>query len=244
MKREIAMQAERVLTHRRDAWWLEPLLIVLGLGGFTIYATWAALQGAHYEYGNYLSPFYSPLIKPDWWPFSPAIFILWSPLGFRLTCYYYRKAYYRSFFWDPPACAVGEFRKGYQGETRFPFILQNLHRYFLYTAIVVLAFLWYDAIYAFFFNGRFGVAVGSLVLLLNVALLSLYTFSCHSIRHLIGGNQDCFSTCPNRYALWKRASVLNEHHMLWAWVSLFTVAFADLYIRLLSMGIIQDVRLL
>ncbi len=112
---------------RRDAWWLELLPVVAVLGAFSVYATWRALEGAYYEWGPYLSPFYSPLIQPRWWPFSPAILILGGPLGFRATCYYYRKAYYRSFFLDPPACSVGEFRPHkYRGETAFPLILQNL----------------------------------------------------------------------------------------------------------------------
>ena len=93
-----------------------------GLGTFIVYSTWAAFQGAHYYFGNYVSPFYSPEIfgnsphagldqSPAWWPawllFSPALFILWAPGGFRLTCYYYRGAYYKAFWADPPACTVG-----------------------------------------------------------------------------------------------------------------------------------------
>ena len=98
-----------------------------------MYATWAAFQGDHYRFGPYLSPFYSPELfgiaagwfgaKPGWWPgwlpFSPAILILWAPGGFRLTCYYYRGAYYKAFWADPPACAVGEPRESYRGERRF-----------------------------------------------------------------------------------------------------------------------------
>lgn len=232
------------LTMRTDTWWVEPLLVVLVLGGFAVYATWAALQNAHYQYQNYLSPFYSPLLTPAWWPFSPAFLILWAPGGFRLTCYYYRKAYYRAFFWDPPACAVREFRSDYHGETRIPLVLQNLHRYFLYASLVVLVFLWVDAVHGFIFNGRFGIGVGSLVLLANTALLSLYSFSCHSFRHLVGGNLDCFSTCPIRYRAWQGVSRLNAGHALWAWISLWGVALADLYVRLLSMGVIRDVRFL
>src|ERR687896_113002 len=137
-------------TSRRDAWWLELIPVVVILGGFSIYATWRAFEGQYYEWGPYLSPFYSPLIKPDWWPLSPAILILWAPLGFRATCYYYRKAYYRAFFLDPPACAVGEPRgHKYRGETAFPLILQNLHRYFLYVALIFIVILTYDAIVSF-----------------------------------------------------------------------------------------------
>jgi len=232
---------------RRDAWWLEPLPVILVLGGFSFYATWRAFEGAHYEWGPYLSPFYSPLIKVSWWPLSPAILILWGPLGFRATCYYYRKAYYRSFFLDPPACAVGEPRSHqYRGETAFPLILQNLHRYFFYLALIFLIVLWYDAIHAFWFAGHFGIGVGSLVLLANIILLSLYTLSCHSLRHIIGGNVDCFSCVAfggPRHTAWRGTSFLNEHHMLFAWLSLFSVGLSDLYIRMVATGGISDLRL-
>ncbi|MFI5323355.1 MAG: succinate dehydrogenase [Thermodesulfobacteriota bacterium] len=238
--------AQNAITLRRDAWWVAPLITAIVLGAFGIYSTWRALSNADFIYGPYLSPFYSPYILVSWWHFSPAILILWAPLGFRATCYYYRKAYYRSFFLSPPACAVRPMSKegSYTGETRFPFILQNIHRYFFYAAGVVLFFLWVDAFKALKFEDGFGVGVGTLVLFANAALLTMYSLSCHSFRHLIGGNLDVFSKCPTRFALWGKASALNEHHMLWAWVSLFGVAFADLYIMLLARGVITDVRLI
>ena len=235
-------------TSRRDAWWLEILPVVALLGLFAIYATVRAFEGRYYEWGPYLSPFYSPLIDPEhrWWPFSPALLILVGPLGFRATCYYYRKAYYRGFFLDPPACAVGEGRRSYRGETAFPFLLQNFHRFFLYLAILFLAFLGYDAIRAFWFDGRFGIGVGSLVLTLNVVLLTLYTFSCHSLRHLAGGAVDCFSCSASgraRHRVWKWVTALNERHGLLAWISLVAVGLTDLYVRELACGAIRDVRL-
>src|SRR5437773_5541331 len=237
-------------TQRRDAWWVEILPVVVVLGLFGVYATLRAFEGAYYEWGPYLSPFYSPLIdaKHRWWPFSPAILILGGPLGFRVTCYYYRKAYYRAFFLDPPACAVAE-REGrrYRGETAFPFVLQNVHRWFLYLAVVFLGFLWYDAVRAFFFEGRFRIGVGSLVLLVNIVLLSLYLLSCHSLRHLAGGRTDCFS-CVSfgkaRFSTWRGLTSLNERHMLFAWLSLFSVGLADLYVRSVACGAIRDLTLL
>ena len=233
---------------RRDAWWVELVPVILVLGAFSIYATWRAFENNYYEWGPYLSPFYSPLIKPSWWPLSPALLILGGPLGFRATCYYYRKAYYRAFFLDPPACAVGEGRSHrYRGETAFPLVLQNLHRYFLYLALIFLIILWYDAFHAFWFNGRFSIGVGSVVLLVNIVLLSLYTISCHSLRHLAGGKVDCFSCVAfggARHGAWKRLTFLNERHMLFAWLSLFSVGLADLYIRLVASGTIHDLRLL
>lgn len=231
-------------TQRKDLWWIEPLVYAIGLGLFIIYATWAAFQGKYYEWSPYLSPFYSPLILVDWWKFSPAFLILWIPAGFRLTCYYYRKAYYRSYFMDPPACAVSEgcLRK-YSGETTFPLIMQNLHRYFLYGATFLLVSLWYDVFKAFFFNGQFGIGVGTIVLFVNTFLLSMYSLSCHSCRHLIGGYKDSFK-CGYQYKTYNLISKMNEHHMFWAWTSLFMVGFADLYVRMLAMGIWTDVRLL
>lgn len=235
-------------TERKDLWWAQPSLVFLGLTAFAIYSTWAALQGNNYQFGPYLSPFYSPLFLFDWWHWSPAFLILWAPLGFRATCYYYRKAYYRSFFLDPPACAVGEFGENrYSGETQFPFILQNLHRFFFYLASLILIVLWYDVYEALFFDEKFGVGVGTLVLFVNTSFLTLYTFSCHSFRHLIGGHLNCFSSCAlnkAKYKTWTKVSILNEHHMLWAWISLCTVGLADLYVRLCAMGIIHDVRLI
>ncbi|MGH9873604.1 MAG: succinate dehydrogenase [Pyrinomonadaceae bacterium] len=239
-------------TTRRDTWWLELIPAALVLSAFTVYAIWRTFENGYYEFGPYLSPFYSPLIKPRWWPLSPAILILWAPLGFRATCYYYRKAVYRSFLLDPPACAVGESHPHrYSGETKFPLILQNLHRYFLYVALIFLVILWYDAISAFWFaapDGKhFGIGVGSLVLVANITLLSFYTLSCHSLRHIVGGKVDCFSCVAMggaRHSVWRRLSILNEHHMLSAWLSLFSVGLADFYIRLVASGAIVDLRLL
>src|SRR5438309_2872750 len=232
---------------------MENIPVIILLGGFGLYATLRAFEGKFYEAGPYLSPFYSPLIDAShhWWHYSPALLILAFPLGFRVTCYYYRKAYYRAFFLDPPGCAVGESHAHrYSGETRFPFILQNLHRYFLYVAIVFLGILWYDAITAFWFPSatgkHFGVGIGSLVLLANIILLTGYTLSCHSLRHIVGGNVDCFSCVVAggpRHGAWRGVSFLNERHMLFAWLSLFSVGLADFYVRLVASGAIRDMRL-
>ena len=248
-------------TDRRDAWWAGPVATALTLGAFIIYSTFRVFYNAEYDAGHgsrsgvlpehayLLSPFYSPLIILPWLPAwnSPAMLILWMPGGFRLTCYYYRKAYYRSFFLDPPACAVGEPRNEYAGETRL-LKFQNIHRYFLYLALVFLVILAIDAVHAALWPTEggglaFGVSVGTLVLMANVVLLSLYTFSCHSLRHLVGGNVDCFSCVKfgrARQRMWHGASALNRNHMLWAWTSLFGVALADLYVWLVASEQIRD----
>jgi len=239
------------VTDRRDLWWVDPLLTLLVLAGFVVYATLRAIVNRDYQAGELLSPFYSPNLGrwtplPQW--LSPAILILWAPGGFRLTCYYYRKAYYRSFTLHPPGCAIAEGRRGeYKGETAFPLILQNLHRYLLYVALAVLVFLWYDVWKALWPQGQFGITIGTLVLAVNSTLLTMYTFSCHSLRHLVGGQVDCFSAnavCRARYRAWGKLSVPNERHMLWAWTSLFGVMFADFYVWMVASGRITNLRII
>jgi hypothetical protein len=223
-------------------WWLQPAATVTILSGFVVYATWAALQG-HGSIGSYLSPFYSPPIAIASIPISSAFRVLWAPAGFRATCYYYRKAYYRSYFADPISCMMPESRARYAGETALPFILNNLHRYLLYAALVVLVFLWIDAIKAFMFNGRFGVHLGSLLFLVNVVLLSGYTLGCHAFRHIVGGNLDCYSCARGgraRFRLWQWVTPLNHAHAVWAWASLFSVVAVDVYLRLLMGNAIVD----
>jgi hypothetical protein len=252
-------------TMRRDAWWVQPLVVFIILSAFVVYATWAALQNEFYAFGNYLSPLYSPLLfsdsphawihggRPAWLPgfipFSPALLILPFPGGFRLTCYYYRGAYYKSFWADPPACTVGEPRKSYRGERFLPLVIQNSHRYFLYIALIFILILASDAYRAMWFadpsTGRetFGIGVGTIVLVINVILLGGYTLGCHSLRHLVGGFLDQLSRAPARKKTYDCVSCLNRGHQRWAWLSLFWVAFTDVYIRLCAMGLWHDVRL-
>ncbi|HEX8229734.1 MAG TPA: succinate dehydrogenase [Chloroflexia bacterium] len=246
-----AGRAPLPLNARRDNWWIKPLTTVVVLGAFVLYSAFRGLENQFYLVEPYLSPLYSPLIITNWsifgWTISPALYILIFPLSFRLTCYYYRLAYYRAFFWDPPACAVPEplERRHYTGERQFPFVLQNIHRYALYAALVFIVILSIDAIKGFFFHDGFGVGVGSLVLTINVILISLYTFSCHSFRHLTGGRVNCYSctlASRTRYGVWKQISFLNSKHSLYAWASLVWVALTDLYIRSVAAGWITDFR--
>lgn len=252
-------------TRRRDTWWVQPVVVFLILTGFVVYATWAAFQNAHYTSGPYLSPFYSPELfgdsphawfgpRPDWWPgwlpFSPALLILPFPALFRFTCYYYRGSYYKAFWADPPGCAVGEPRQTYLGERYFPLVFQNVHRYFLMISVGFLGFLSYDVWLSLWFTDpasgarEFGIGLGSLVLLVNVIALGGYVFGCHSMRHILGGFRDQFSRTPGFRMPYRCSTCLNRGHHRWAWTSLFTVAFADLYIRLCSMGIWTDPRIL
>lgn len=274
-------------TYRTDEWWSHPLAVFVGLSLFVVYGLVRtfypvfvpAAPGIEYE--SLLSPFFSPLLFsiepgshhavfgtfPGGWPRllrSPAILILWAPLGLRLTCYYYRKAYYRAFFQDPTACAVGEPREDYEGETGL-LVFQNLHRYFLYLGLLFIVFLTFDAVRSLFWNvpagapfwaGDVEVHLGTLILATNAFLLAGYTLGCHSLRYLAGGKMRCFS-CPNnprngggssksisgRYGLWKSVTRLNVNHSSWAWFSLFMVAFTDFYVWMVSIGVWPDYTL-
>ena len=255
-------------TNRTDTWWVGPTVTLVGLVAWGIYYFWAASQAQYYYAGPYLSPFYAPLLFTDvtaagsaplehawfggwpaWWPSSipasPAFLIMLFPASFRATCYYYRKAYYRSFFGTPPGCAVGPVPQGrYAGETGL-LIFQNLHRYTLYFAILLLPFLYIDAFLAFSYEGELGIGVGSVIILMNAILLTGYTFGCHAWRHLIGGQLNCFSCggmAQVRFNLWRPSSWLNARHMQFAWLSLYWILFADVYVRLVSMGMITDLN--
>jgi hypothetical protein len=235
-------------TLRKDNWWVGPAATFVVISSFIVYATYRALENKYYAFGPYLSPLYSPLFDTSklGLPLTPAMLILPFPGAFRFTCYYYRKAYYRSFAMSPPACAVGGRSPGsYDGERKL-LLFQNLHRFALYFALLFLVFLWHDFYKGLWFDHHLGFGGGSLMLLLNCTFLSLYTFSCHSVRHLVGGGIDSYSEAPLgalRHKVWGWVSKININHMLFAWISLFGVALTDLYIRMVASGAITDFRL-
>jgi hypothetical protein len=244
-------------TLREDRWWLLPLTTFVVFSAFVVYATWRAFAGVDYYAAPYVSPFYSPCLSAncvpmeagpnvallgEWWTLSPALIFLALPLGFRLTCYYYRKAYYRSFWASPPSCAVAEPHRSYSGETRFPLVMNNIHRYFFYPAFVISVILTYDAVLGFrnadYEWGHMGL--GTVILVVNSLLVWGYTISCHSCRHIFGGRLKSFSKNPVRYRMWTWISKLNGRHAQLAWYSLFSLAIADLYVYLLATGTITD----
>jgi len=247
-------------TLRSDRWWLAPLVTNLGLATFVIYAAVRSFVRSAYWVADYhyLTPFYSPCLSESCVPGSSHFgtpfgeLPVWIPLGFvvlpfllgfRLTCYYYRKAYYRSVWASPPACAVAEPHAKYSGETRFPLILQNAHRYFFYVACLVSIINTYDAVIAFHAkDGGFGFGLGNIILAGNVIMLWAYTLSCHSCRHVVGGRLRHFSRHPLRYRAWTLVSKLNVRHMTLAWTTLGTLVLADLYVLLVSSGTISDLR--
>ncbi|HZT67316.1 MAG TPA: hypothetical protein VFA11_16120 [Acidimicrobiales bacterium] len=258
------LEAERRGTRpanlRVDWWWLQPAITFVVLLGFVVYSTWTVFTPHDFYAGpsvgrHYLSPYYSPCITNrckggttwnlvSWWPFSAGILMMPFPILFRATCYYYRKAYYRSFWLSPPACAVPDAHGSYTGESRFPLILQNLHRFAFYLIIPFPIILLWEAIKGLEFgSGHWGLGLGSIILFVNAFLLGFYTLGCHAGRHICGGHLNAFSKGPVRYWVWKQMTRFNLHHMGWAWTSLVFVAWTDIYIRLVASGVIHDPRL-
>ena len=94
------------------------------------------------------------------------------------------------------------------------------------------------------FTFSFGIGVGTIVLAVNVTMLSGYALGCHSMRHLIGGGKDELKRAVFGRAGYNCVNCLNSNHMKWAWGSLFWVAFSDLYVRLCSLGVLTDWRIL
>ena len=247
-------------TLRKDSWWRKPIITAVLLAIWVLYATVRVFTGHWYfvpQY-HYLTPFYSPCVSGECVPGSSSLGT-WIPavppiipyafvtlpfiLGFRLSCYYYRGAYYRAFWQAPTACAVREPHARYTGESRFPLIAQNLHRYLFYFVLLVSVLNTWDASQAFRGpDGNFGFGLGSLILLANVVLLWGYTLSCHSCRHITGGRLKHFSKHPVRYWIWTQVSRMNVRHMQLAWITLGTLMLADLYVMLVASGAISDLR--
>jgi hypothetical protein len=247
-------------TLRKDRWRRAPAITAVLLSIWVGYATVRVFTGHWYwvEQYHYLTPFYSPCVSGECVPGSSSLGT-WIPavppiipyafvslpfvLGFRLSCYYYRRAYYRAFWRSPAACAVREPHARYSGETKFPLIMQNLHRYFFYMAAAISVLNTWDAAQAFRgHDGNFGVGLGSLIILGNVILLWAYTISCHSCRHITGGRLKHFSKHPVRYWAWTQVSKLNAKHMQLAWTTLGTLMLTDLYVMLVAAHAISDLR--
>ena len=248
-------------TLRKDNWWREPRITAAALTIWVAYACVHVFLGRWYwvpRY-HYLTPFYSPCVSGacapgasslgTWFPKVPSIIpyaVVALPfiLGFRLSCYYYRKAYYRAFYRAPEACAVREPHAKYTGETRLPLILQNVHRYFFYIALIFNVILTIDAVLAFKnHQGQWGhMGLGTLVLIVNATLLWLYSLSCHACRHITGGRLKHFSKHPVRYKAWVQISKLNARHMGLAWTTLASLAVTDFYVMAVSAGWFSDLR--
>jgi hypothetical protein len=180
--------------------------------------------------------------------YSPTVAVLPFVGLFRLTCYAYRKDYHRHVFNHPRTCEIGfraEFKgREYTGETRF-FRLENLHRYFVYFAVAILPFFYYDIFVSLTYQGGVTLTLGGILLIVNTAFVTLYTFSCHAIRHLIGGSVDCFSCKHNvRKKLFFGQTKLNIHHETYAWLSLTMFFLVDLFIRATVAGVIPNIVLL
>ena len=246
-------------TERKDPWWAYPGSVAAFLTVALVYSTWAGLQTGGYFAEPYISPIFSPCLAANcehttfrligaWWIVSPALLVMWLPIFFRMTCYYYRKAYYRAMFGSPPACAVNEPELVRRlptktGESKFPFTLQNLHRYTWYLMIVNMVFLTWDTVKAFIFEDGFHVNVGSLVFLVMIVTMALYMLSCHTCRHVVGGRLKFFSQAPLRYRSWKFVTKLNKNHGPFALASLFWIPLTDIYVRLVANGTITDLRI-
>ncbi|MFA1541297.1 hypothetical protein [Actinomadura monticuli] len=258
-------------TLRKDNWRLYPITTFVIFTAWVVYATVRAFWGSAFyvpEY-HYLTPFYSPCLNEicndvvgqtgqrgnaaEFGTFLPESTRGWIPFAaislpflllFRLTCYYYRKAYYRSFWASPSACAVREPHGKYTGERRFPLIGQNLHRYFWLAAVLISLINTYDAIRAFHGkDGGIGIGLGTVILVANVVLLWLYTLSCHSCRHIVGGRLKNFSKHPFRYRMWGWVSKINERHGMYALITLGSLVVADAYVALVAGGAFNDPRI-
>jgi hypothetical protein len=215
-------------------WRFWSFLAVLAVGGLAV-ATFPVG-----EISGYADPFY-----------SPTILIIPIPTLFRLSCYAYRKDYYRHLFEHPLGCSNAtrgekETRK-YTGERNAILQLWNYHRYFLYAGLLILPFFYYDVFHSLTYSGGLVVRLGSLILLANTLIVTAWTLSCHAFRHVIGGNIDCYSCVyggKTRKSIFDIQTWWNSHHEAIAWVSLITFFLTDLFLRALQAGLPVDFKFL
>ena len=257
-------------TNRIDNWLRQPLAMGIALTAAMIYTAVRLFlypDTIHYEVNGatVMSPIFSPNVlewelcglkewgetdAPSW--VNAAILVLWIPFGFRGTCYYMRRVYYRTFFASPVACWVDEpeinKKIGYKGEKRL-FIFNNLHRYFLYAAMIILAIKWWDVTHTLHFTEGaaqgWGICIGTLVMGFEAFLLTMYVTSCHALRHLAGGVLDRWTSpiAKLRGKLFGRISVLNRSHGFWFWTSLTFVFLGDLWVLAVDAGMVSDMVL-
>ena len=261
-------------TNRIDKWWTQPLTMGIGLTAALVYTFWrlfiygtetstgASLISYELEGSKVMSPIFSPNVlewdlfglstwdHPEW--VNAAILVLWIPFGFRGTCYYMRRVYYRTFFASPVACWVDEpdinKKLGYKGEKRL-FIFNNLHRYFLYAAMIILVVKWWDVTHTMHFHSAdyegYGMSLGTLVMGIEAFLLTMYVTSCHALRHLAGGMLDRWTTGISRIRgqLFGKISVFNRSHGFWFWTSLVFVFLGDLWVLAVAEGHLSDMVL-
>jgi hypothetical protein len=257
-------------TNRIDSWWSQPLAMGIALTAALLYTFWRLFfYDADISYALHgstvMSPIFSPNVlewelfglknwaatdAPEW--VNAAILVLWIPFGFRGTCYYMRRVYYRTFFASPTACWVDEpdinRAIGYKGEKRL-FIFNNLHRYFLYAAMVILLIKWWDVTHTMHFESNayngYGVSIGTFVMAIEAFLLTMYVTSCHALRHLAGGMLDRWTTGISRLRgkMFGKISVLNRSHGFWFWTSLAFVFLGDLWVLAVAEGRLNDMVL-
>ena len=241
-------------TQRIDNWWNQPAMMAAALGMAMLYTALRVivLDGSiHYENHRVTSPIFSPDVlhlfhitnHPGW--MNSAMLILWIPFGFRGTCYYMRKVYHRTFFQNPTACMVAKpeinHGVGYSGE-RGVFIINNIHRYMLYLAVIILSMKYYDVIHTMRFDGSWGFSLGTLILAFESFLLTMYVVSCHAFRHLFGGSLDQWRGGISSVAGWlfRFSSRHNASHNLWFWTSLTMVFLGDIFVLSVAEGLISD----
>jgi hypothetical protein len=214
-------------------WRLWSFILLIGI------AMVALFQFPMKPFEGYIDPFYSPTLL-----IVPVIGL------FRLTCYAFRKGYHRHIFVHPVQCELNARidtpARHYSGETGF-LRIENLHRYFMYFGALILPFFYYDFYLSVVYAGAFTLRLGSLIMLADTLVLTLWVFSCHSVRHLLGGNVDCYGcrfAPKQRNGLYRLQSALNAHHEGFAWAGLIMIVFVDLYLRALAAGIPLDMTLL
>ena len=233
-------------TLRKDAWWAGPAATVLVLSGFIVYATLRAFEGNAYEWGAYLSPFYSPFFDVGW---AQGLGPRRSSRRRCSSCPGPRASGSLATTTARPTTAPsrGTRRRAPSASARRTATTARRSSSSSRTCtatrctwrVIFLVILWKDAIVGVFgWKDGVHVGVGTLVMLTNCVLLSGLHVRLPQLPapHRRQREQLLDGRARQRAppALEARHACSTSGTMLFAWVSLFSVALTDLYIRMVA----------
>ena len=169
-------------------------------------------------------------------------------IPFFMTCYYFRYFGWRKFFSHPVKCGLNEKPdRKYEGE----FFLVKFHRIFFWLMLAFILIHLTEAIaesagvieynyrlfvpYVFPFTTETTEmqsvevqTLGEIAEWFYISIAFVFLFSCHFLRHFIGGTSFCFS-CGRvgeaRGKLYRVQTKFNNYHGLLFWLSISSIIF-------------------
>lgn len=180
--------------------------------------------------------------------FIPAFFIIMITLR-TLTCYYVRYWYRRYMTFHPATCNTKTYTCNKEGKfSRLRNVLTRMfytgdgklfymHKYFIWTTILLLPFHLYEVFPVFVRSLSNGISFQTVDVSIELAYLTLgalFAVSCHSIKYFFDKKGQCEDCIYSRKAF-HAVSKLNLKHGFFLWATVFLLGIR--FILLLLHGI-------